>query len=73
MEKYYKIKQEKINEYHSLDRAFISFPNFLLECNLNREAGMYYYWRLKPGSGDEMIVTKIKLEDLEEINIFKTL
>ena len=57
----------------TLDRAFISFPNFLLECNLNREAGMYYYWRLKPGSGDEMIVTKIKLEDLEEINIFKTL
>jgi len=71
MEKYYKIKPEKINEYSSkLSRSFIHFPCFLLECNLNKEAGVYYFWRLKQNSQDEMVMTAIKLEDLEEIKIF---
>jgi len=70
MKKYYKIKSEKINEYSSkLSRSFIKFPSFLLECNFNKESGVYYFWRLKENSQDEMVMTPIKFEDLEEVSI----
>ena len=71
MEKYYKIKSDKINEYgNKLSKGFVQFPCLLLQQNLNKEEGLYYYWRLKERSQDEMVMTTIKLEDLEEVKIF---
>ena len=68
--KYYIVKPEKVNEYgNKLTKGFIKFPCILLECNLNREIGMYYFWRLKENSQDEMVMTALKLEDLVEVSI----
>lgn len=70
MKKYYKIKSEKISEYgNKLSKGFVQSPSSFLEQNLNRETGVYYYWRLKERSQDEMIMTIIKIEDLEEVKI----
>ena len=71
MEKYYKIKSDKINEYgNKLSKGFVKFPCILLKKNLNKESGLYHYWRLKEHSQDEMIMTAIKIEDLEEVKMF---
>jgi hypothetical protein len=66
MKNYYKIKEEKKSEYKNLKKGFIQFPLTLSERNLNKEDGVYYYWRLKDNSQDEVVVTAIKIEDLEE-------
>jgi len=68
--KYYILKPEKIGEYgNKLSKGFVKFPCILLEKNLNKESGMYYFWRLKENSQDEMIMTSIKIEDLVEVLI----
>ena len=67
MEKYYQIKKDKISSYPNIGKAFFDFPCRLMEWNVGVDT--YYHWRLKPGSQDESLLTKILLEDLEEVKI----
>lgn len=61
----YKIKKEKISDYKNKGlKGFLSFGCQIFNENLDKENGVYHYWRLKPNSQDEMILTKIKMEDL---------
>lgn len=61
----YKIKKEKISEYSNKElKGFLDFGCQIFKENLDKENGVYHYWRLRANSQDEMILTKIKMEDL---------
>lgn len=70
MKKYYILNPEKIGECgNKLSKGFIKFSCIFLEQNISKESGVYYFWRLKENSQDEMIMTSIKIEDLVEVSI----
>ena len=68
MYKYYKIKKDKISSYSGL-KAFIEFAHSMYEPNISEKDGIYYYYRLAPGHQDTVVMTKVKLEDLEEVDL----
>lgn len=65
METYFKIKKEKLSNYPNLNNGFVCFACPLTEINVSNKDKIYYYYRLRNKSQDEMIVTPIKFEDLE--------
>ena len=69
MDKYFRIKKDKLDSYTNLNKAFVDFPCFLFDVNKSADGLMYYYWRLKPNSQDESVLSKIKTEDLEEVDV----
>lgn len=52
-----------------LSKGFIKFACTLNKDNIDNINNLYYYWRLRDNSEDELVVTKIFLNDLKEIKI----
>jgi len=67
MDKYYIIKKDKQSEYNKMSPGFFDFPCRLIEKHKGSE--FYNHWRLGSGTQDTLIVTKIKIEDLEEVKV----
>jgi hypothetical protein len=67
---FYRIKEDKQIDYQNKElKGFIDFSCQIFEKNFNKEEQFYYYWRLRNNSQDEMICTKIKFEDLYEVEV----
>ena len=69
MTHYYKIREDKKNTYSGL-KAFIDYPAALNQNNVG-DSGIYYHWRLAPNHQDLMVVTKIQIEDLVLVKVYK--
>lgn len=71
MKFYFKIRKDKLSNYNNLENGFVKFPCQLSSTgNISNDKKIYYYWRLRNNSQDEIIVTPIKFEDLELISVY---
>lgn len=66
---YFKLKEEIIDKYPNITDQFLKFPGKLNKLNICSKTNIYYYWRLRKNHNDEMICSKININDLESINI----